>query len=234
MNERMAHEEVVREVRARVPAASLRALSEGDQLRETVTGSSEVLNLCTNPHHGRANPKHYANGLCQACWKRLRDRGTLEPAQGLHEVCSIEDCDRPFVAKGYCKPHWRAWRKYGDPLRLRPWGRKRCSFPGCDDPHRALGLCIRHHGMRRRIIEATVRFPTLPRLPAGPLAHYVQMLREDGTTLDALGQQLGCDRRSLYRILDPEATLRDADADRYATALGLHPAMFWPDKWVLV
>jgi len=31
-------------------------------------------------------------------------------------TCQIDDCDRPHVARGWCKNHWRRWKKYGDPL----------------------------------------------------------------------------------------------------------------------
>jgi hypothetical protein len=31
-------------------------------------------------------------------------------------ICSIEICDKPHYARGWCKPHWAKWYKYGDPL----------------------------------------------------------------------------------------------------------------------
>src|SRR5699024_10633058 len=30
--------------------------------------------------------------------------------------CSVEECDRPYYAKGYCKLHYNRWSKWGDPL----------------------------------------------------------------------------------------------------------------------
>src|SRR5699024_862664 len=30
--------------------------------------------------------------------------------------CSIEECDRPYEAKGYCKLHYNRWSRWGDPL----------------------------------------------------------------------------------------------------------------------
>jgi hypothetical protein len=63
---------------------------------------------CTNPYHGRANRDHYANGLCQACWKRLRDRGTLEPGQLVSgPVCTYPLCDGRHYSKGLCRRHYR-------------------------------------------------------------------------------------------------------------------------------
>src|SRR5690242_7135330 len=34
--------------------------------------------------------------------------------------CPVPDCVRPIASKGYCDPHYRRWRKYGDPLGGRP------------------------------------------------------------------------------------------------------------------
>lgn len=38
--------------------------------------------------------------------------------------CSICDCGKPVVAKGFCSKHWQRWRKNGDPLatRITPQG----------------------------------------------------------------------------------------------------------------
>ena len=30
--------------------------------------------------------------------------------------CSVEDCDRKHVARGWCKRHYRSWQQHGDPL----------------------------------------------------------------------------------------------------------------------
>jgi len=30
--------------------------------------------------------------------------------------CDVEECDRPYYAKGYCQSHYRRWHKWGDPL----------------------------------------------------------------------------------------------------------------------
>lgn len=35
-------------------------------------------------------------------------------------TCSIPNCDRPSVARGWCSPHWQRWRRYGDPLASAP------------------------------------------------------------------------------------------------------------------
>lgn len=30
-------------------------------------------------------------------------------------LCSIPGCGKPLRARGWCDPHWKRWRKYGDP-----------------------------------------------------------------------------------------------------------------------
>lgn len=42
-------------------------------------------------------------------------------------ICSIEGCEHPHKARGWCRGHWERWRKTGDPepdipLRLKPRG----------------------------------------------------------------------------------------------------------------
>lgn len=30
-------------------------------------------------------------------------------------VCSISECERPAVARSWCRAHWKHWRRWGDP-----------------------------------------------------------------------------------------------------------------------
>ena len=32
------------------------------------------------------------------------------------KTCSIEDCEKPTLARGWCGAHYQRWRKHGDPL----------------------------------------------------------------------------------------------------------------------
>lgn len=34
-------------------------------------------------------------------------------------MCSIPDCGRPVVTRGWCKRHYTRWHRYGDPLFMR-------------------------------------------------------------------------------------------------------------------
>ena len=31
-------------------------------------------------------------------------------------TCSIDGCDKPHRARGWCSRHWTHWRRYGEPI----------------------------------------------------------------------------------------------------------------------
>lgn len=38
----------------------------------------------------------------------------------MQRTCSVEGCEKPHLARGWCGMHWARWRKWGDPLRGSP------------------------------------------------------------------------------------------------------------------
>lgn len=40
------------------------------------------------------------------------------PRGGIRPVCSIEDCDKPHNARGWCLTHYNRWKQKGNPLKL--------------------------------------------------------------------------------------------------------------------
>jgi hypothetical protein len=72
-------------------------------------------------------------------------------------TCSVEDCGRSTLARGWCRVHYHAWRKYGDPLLRKPRGRPSeydagvCGVPGCDSERRSNGLCRVHYDRARTL-----------------------------------------------------------------------------------
>lgn len=70
-------------------------------------------------------------------------------------TCSVEECESPVLAKGFCHRHYWRVRNTGEPG---PVGLKRlpdhapCSVEGCDRPNAANGFCemhrwrVRQHG----------------------------------------------------------------------------------------
>lgn len=62
--------------------------------------------------------------------------------------CSIDDCDRLVVARGWCGAHYRRWHLYGDPFKGGPFQptspSKLCTIEGCERVHMSRGLCSPH------------------------------------------------------------------------------------------
>ena len=59
--------------------------------------------------------------------------------------CSVDDCKKKAVTRGYCEMHYRRWLKHGDPRK----GARRtigpCSVEGCSKPSEAKTLCHGHY-----------------------------------------------------------------------------------------
>lgn len=49
------------------------------------------------------------------------------------KTCSIPECAKGLVARGWCFMHYQRWRKHGDPLYVRKFPSKgKCSIDGCE------------------------------------------------------------------------------------------------------
>lgn len=158
------------------------------------------MKTCTYEHCRSTNKTHYARGLCECCYKRLRDRGTLEYAPR-GQTCTLEGCDKKRVAKGYCKPHWRAWRQYGDPLLKKPYGRTGCEYPLCPNPHRAMGLCTKHYAIRTWLLSIPDEKPK--RVPVQLVLPTLEKLRKQMPMVE-IARRAQLQPRVLYRIYNAE------------------------------
>jgi len=69
-------------------------------------------------------------------------------------MCSVENCSNKTNARGLCSNHYRAWRKFGDPLGVSPMYLARkvthCTIDGCQKRKKANGLCSMHSQRVRR------------------------------------------------------------------------------------
>jgi hypothetical protein len=65
-------------------------------------------------------------------------------AQG---TCSIEECQKPVRARGWCATHWSRWQRTGTPhlLPREPREPRQCSVAGCSRPHWARTWCNMHY-----------------------------------------------------------------------------------------
>jgi hypothetical protein len=65
------------------------------------------------------------------------------------KTCTLDDCDDPLDARGYCTKHYQRWQAHGDPLIvLKPYAsyvRPTCSVGDCGKPVRARGWCSKHY-----------------------------------------------------------------------------------------
>jgi hypothetical protein len=58
---------------------------------------------------------------CDACATWFRKHGTDPAARKRHRTvapgatCSVDGCDRSYLASGYCRKHYQKWALYGDP-----------------------------------------------------------------------------------------------------------------------
>ena len=73
-------------------------------------------------------------------------------------VCSVEECDREVLSRGYCGMHYQRWSKYGDPLVSNP-GKRKASESACvlcDRPAFSRGWCVAHYQRWRKHGDPTV------------------------------------------------------------------------------
>jgi hypothetical protein len=93
----------------------------------------------------------------------LSDDGRLDAVNGWYvkdgkkvrvttkgKICSIDDCDKPVLARELCSRHWWAWKRHGDPLAKPLRVKKPCKTPGCTRVSRAKGLCDSHYQKQLR------------------------------------------------------------------------------------
>lgn len=60
--------------------------------------------------------------------------------------CSIEDCEKPSAARGWCHGHYKRWQKYGNPLLLKAQVNRGeiCAVMGCGAKADGAGWCREH------------------------------------------------------------------------------------------
>ncbi|NUP47546.1 MAG: HNH endonuclease [Catenulispora sp.] len=63
------------------------------------------------------------------------------------DPCTIPDCGKPVMGRGWCSRHYGIWRKFGDPLHpVRKYERRdgECSESGCTNKLNRNGMCHKH------------------------------------------------------------------------------------------
>lgn len=66
--------------------------------------------------------------------------------------CTFPNCEKPHIARGYCRGHYEQWKtgRPIKPLRHRGTNTGHCDFPGCDKPYAHRGLCSGHAAQRNK------------------------------------------------------------------------------------
>lgn len=115
--------------------------------RGTTPGATytTVSDLCTEPMCLR---KAITRGLCRMHAQRVR----YTYGYAGQPACTIDGCDRPSTARGWCDPHYRQARRansaaWAAQAAQRPVG---CKVPGCDAPHKGRGYCHKHWRQAKR------------------------------------------------------------------------------------
>ena len=87
-------------------------------------------------------------------------------------TCSIDGCDRPVAARGWCKTHHNRWRRTGDPGAAVPIVTHRknapgsqCAVEGCDKAPDTRGWCHTHYSRWKRAGDVGADVPVTPHLP---------------------------------------------------------------------
>lgn len=67
------------------------------------------------------------------------------------KLCAVDGCDNVKASSLYCQKHYRAFKLYGDPLKLKNYPKGDvCKHPGCDLAPRVKGLCDKHYSRLQR------------------------------------------------------------------------------------
>ena len=56
--------------------------------------------------------------------------------------CKMQNCKRPYRAKGLCNVHYKKWRRGETEVKARY---KTCKNEGCRKPMNRMGMCAEHY-----------------------------------------------------------------------------------------
>lgn len=130
--------------------------------------------------------------------------------------CSIDECARPLVARGWCAAHYQRWKKYGTPLSGPPMRKIRnappvpCTVNGCGASVVSRGWCNVHY---RRWLhngdpgETTLRAPGAGRHSYPPDQKLISLMASFGS-YTKVATQVGVRRESLRDYLETRPELR--------------------------
>lgn len=110
---------------------------------------------------------HYAKGLCNAHWQRLRDgRPLVEIQRGklYGHICAVKDCGRASKTRGWCYTHYRQILAGELPRCIKDkidQGGFDCMVDGCDRLAKSKSLCRSHFRARMNFNLSDAQILTL-------------------------------------------------------------------------
>lgn len=117
-------------------------------------------------------------------YKRWLNHGTTDLVVHVRGKCVVDDCGKPTVGRGFCRRHYQAWRKYGDPLhRVRSAANHGHVFVG-DKGYLYVAVGTFRAPLHRMIAEAFAHRP----LQRGEVVHHRDgnILNNDPANLEIL------------------------------------------------
>ncbi len=91
----------------------------------------------------------------------------METKAKAEKKCSVENCKRPYRAKGYCNVHYKKWRS-GE-LTAKP-RYKICCEENCKKPMFKKGMCEQHYGAWSASKKGAAAEPAVAAPSAAPSA----------------------------------------------------------------
>jgi hypothetical protein len=82
-------------------------------------------------------------------WRKAADPGEVNPRISHPDPeCSVDGCDHPSRARGWCMMHYDRWRAQGDPGEATSRKTPKlgiCSVDDCERPDKSRGFCSMHY-----------------------------------------------------------------------------------------
>lgn len=97
-----------------------------------------------------------------------------------NRTCSIEGCEKPHSARGFCSMHYKRWRRGTDLNRPMRTAKGTCSIEGCEQKHYGRGWCAMHYGRWRYERERLNRPPAPIRVRTPLVERFWPRVNRDG------------------------------------------------------
>lgn len=144
--------------------AAARIISKGDLVGDCPECGEPVIYKGIGPHPTYCSPR---------CMKRATNRKYRMDGGHQPSECIIDECSNPAFARGWCEIHYGRWRRTGDPMLVRPAGRR--SKPKGRTLHSSGYILIGGKLEHRLVMEQKLGRPLAP----GENVHHINGVKHD-------------------------------------------------------